>query len=426
MQTQALLLAAGRSKRFWPLSDKNFLQFAGQTVIERQVDVLRTAGIKKIIIVGGKHNLVELKKLFPRETILEQKKLDEGMRGAVLTAEQYLKEPTLIISTNDVFGIGAVKKVLAAKNCAGALLAQKVTEYFPGGYLQVKQGRIISIIEKPKPGREPSDLINLVCHLFREPAQLIAALKKTKNSKDDGYERALATLFKTEKFIPVENSHKWGALKYPWHVLQNTQLYLDSLRDQSKPKIAKTAQIAKTAVIEGPVVIEAGAKVFDFAVIKGPVYLGQNTIVGTHSLVRDSIVGANSVVGSGSEVARSYLAENVWLHRNYVGDSVLADNVSLGAGAVTGNLRLDENSIKSVIQNKKIETGLNKFGCVIGADSRIGINTSLMPGVLIGVDSFIGSGLIISANLPNQSFISGEIKLKQRKNKFRVLLRGKN
>ncbi len=414
---QALILAAGRSRRFWPLPDKNFLKFGGQTIIQHQLETLqKKAGIKKFIIIGGKHNLAQLKKLFSRHTVLEQKNLNDGMRGAVLTAEKYLKEPTLIISTNDLVDIAGIKKVLAAKNSSGVLLARKISEYFPGGYLKVQQGKIVSIAEKPQPGKEPSDLVNLVCHLFNEPAKLIAALKKVSNTKDDGYERALNNLFKAEKFIAAEHTGTWQALKYPWHVLRASELFLAGLKRQISPK----AQIAKTAVIEGNVVIEASVRIFDFAVVRGPVYLGKNSIVGTHALVRDSVIGADSVVGSGSEVARSYLGENVWLHRNYVGDSVLADNVSLGAGAVTGNLRLDESEVKSVVQNRKLGTDTTKFGCAIGTGCRIGINTSLMPGVLIGSGSFVGSGLIISNNLPEKTFTTGEIKLRTRKNRIQL------
>ncbi len=414
---QALILAAGRSRRFWPLPDKNFLKFGDVTIIEHQIKTLRKkTSIKKFVIVGGKHNLAQLKKLFPRDIVLEQKNLNKGMAGAVLTAEKYLKEPTLIISTNDLIDIAGIKKVLATKNCAGAILAKQVSEYFPGGYLKVTQERIIDIVEKPKPSKEPSNLVNLVCHLFNKPTQLITELKKTSNTKDDGYERALAKLFKTEKFIAIKHTGTWQALKYPWHVLKAGELFLTGLKRQISPK----AQIAKTAVIEGDVVIEAGVRIFDFAVVRGPAFLGQNSVVGTHSLVRDSIIGMNSVVGSGSEVARSYLGESVWLHRNYVGDSVLSENVSLGAGVVTGNLRLDESEVKSIVQKRKLGTGTTKFGCVIGAGSRIGINTSLMPGVLIGSGSFVGSGLIISENLPEKSFITGTIKLETQKNRVQL------
>lgn len=399
---QALVLAAGRSKRFWPLPDKNFLQLGAKTLIENQIETLRKAGIKKIVIVGGAHNLVRLKKLFPRTKIIEQKNLDEGMAGAVLAAEKMLTQPTLIVSTNDVVSTAAVKKVVTVKNCDGALLAQKVKHYFPGGYLKVGRGRIFNIVEKPGEGKEPSSLINIVYHFFREPKKLITALKKVENKKkDDRYERALAQLFKTQKFLAIENVGVWQPVKFPWHTLD---LVADFLSKIKKRRISPHAQIAKTAVISGAVVIESGVKILDYAVVIGPTFIGKNSVVGTHSLVRDSVIGANSVVGSQSEVARALLGERVWLHRNYVGDSVIADNVNLGAGVVTANFRLDAGEVKAVVENKKVFTGRRKFGCVIGVGCRIGVNTSVMPGSLIGQNSFIGSGVVISKNIPDGVF----------------------
>lgn len=419
---QALLLAAGRSRRFWPLPDKNFLRFGEQTLIEQQIENLKKSGVKKFIIVGGRHNLKQLKKLFPRHQVLEQKRLGAGMAGAVLTAKQYLTEPTLIVSTNDIFEASAIKKVLNVKNCAGTILARQVTDYFPGGYLKIKNGRILDIIEKPKPGKEPSSLVNLVCHFFRDPSKFVRMLQKVSQKNDDGYERALAKLFQTEKFVAVKYTGAWQAVKYPWHMLGATQQFLGNLK---RIQISKKSRIAKTAVITGPVLIEDGVKIFDFAVITGPAWIGRNSIVGTHSLVRESIIGANSVVGSGSEVARSHLGEHVWLHRNYVGDSVLADNVSLGADAVTANLRLDEGEVKPIVQGKKLKTGTSKFGCAVGSGCRIGVSTNIMPGILIGGNTLIGSGLTISKNIPDSSFVTGKMKLKVGKNKKVVASRNK-
>ena len=412
---QALLLAAGRSRRFQPLGDKNFLKLGNKFLVEQQVEILKKAGIQKTIIIGGKHNIKQLKALFPKATVLEQKSLNQGMAGAVLTAEKHLNAPTLIVSTNDVIEASAIKKVIGSKNCDGAILAQRVKEYFPGGYLKTSGKKIINIVEKPKPGKEPSDFVNIVCHFFQKPQALVTELKKVSNKKDDGYEQALGKLFKKQKFIAVQNTSKWQAVKYPWHALDLAQNFLKSIK---KTQISPKAQIAKTAVINGNVIIEEGVKIFDYAIINGNVFLGKNSIVGNHSLVRDSVVGENSVVGSGTEVARSYLAENVWLHRNYVGDSIVSGNVSFGSGVVCANLRLDEGEIKSIVgKDKRIFTKRNKFGCAVGQACRIGVNTSIMPGVLIGENSFIGSGLIVDKNLPSQSFYNAEWKTKLVKNK---------
>ena len=416
---QAILLAAGRSRRFQPLGDKNFFRLDECFLIEQQVAVLQKAGLKKIIIVANQDNFTRLKKVFPKHEIVVQKNLDEGMRGGVLAAKKFLDSPTLITSTNDLVDISVVKKVCSMKNCDGAILAQKVGQYFPGGYLKVGGGKIFSIVEKPQPDKTPSKLVNIVFHFFQQPELLVKELEKTSNQNDDGYEKALGQLFKKKKFVAVENKKKWIALKFPWNVLD---WLADSLEKQ-KTRISKKAKIAKTAIVKNSIV-EDGAKIFDYAIVKNS-RIKKGGVVGTHSLVRDSIVSENAVVGSGSDVARSWIGENSWLHRNYVGDSILDSNVSLGSGCVCANLRLDEEEVKSVVGQEKISTQRNKFGCVIGKNSRVGVNTSLMPGILVSENSFIGSGLVVEKNVPFQTFFTAEWKTKSVSNKKSLSARAK-
>ncbi len=416
---QALLLAAGRSRRFQPLGDKNFFRIGTEFLIEKSVANLRRAGIKKIIFVANAENEKRLRALFPKATIVIQKNLAEGMVGAVLAARKFLNTPTLIASTNDLVGPGAIRAVLAAKNCDGALLAERVENYFPGGYLEIQNGRIVNIVEKPAPTKVPSNLVNLVFHFFREPRELVALLEKVSNKRDDGYERALAQLFQTEKFVAVANPGKWRAVKFPWHALDLVADFTSSLKKKVSPK----AVIAKTALVKNSV-ISAGAKILDFAIVRNS-FIGRNAVVGSHSLVRDSQILENAVVGSSSEVARSSLGANSWLHRNYVGDSILAENVSLGSGAVCANLRLDEGEIFVALEKQKVGTRRNKFGTALGANSRVGVNSSIMPGILVGENCFVGSGLVLAQNLKSQSFLDAVWKTKIRVNRKSVAVRAK-
>lgn len=428
---QALLLAAGRSRRFAPLPDKNFLRLGEKTLLEYQIAALKKAGVKKVVIAAGAHNAEGIRALVPTAVVVEQAKLDDGMAGAIVAAREELNEPTVVLSTNDIFDPTAIKKIVSVKNADGALLAHRVKTYFPGGYLKLSEkNRIESIVEKPRLGSEPSDLVTIVCHFFREPAVFAAAVErelggsgwfKKQPKTDDAYERALGTMFRSHHFVAVEYAGAWQAVKYPWHVLSVTEQFLATLR----PHRSKSAKIAKTAVVSGPVVIEDGVKIFDHAVVKGPAYLAKNVVVGTGALVRDSIIGEASVVGSNTEVARSYVGAHVWFHRNYVGDSVIADNVSFGSGAVTGNLRLDEGEITATIGEARVRTGRTKLGTIVGEGCRVGVNTSLMPGVSLGENTFVGSGLTIDRDIPARSFVKGKMVLEVVENRKTVAARKK-
>src|SRR5262245_10510060 len=98
---KALLLLAGRSRRFWPLQEKTFFPIAGKTRLEHQVEALRAGGVTDITFVGGRHNLELVGKMFPKAHAVEQENLDLGMQGAILSALPFLtKEPVMVVSAN--------------------------------------------------------------------------------------------------------------------------------------------------------------------------------------------------------------------------------------------------------------------------------------------------------------------------------------
>lgn len=419
---KVILLAAGQSTRLAPIQDKILLKFCGKTLLEHQLATLLAAGLDHFVVVGNKFNLEKLQTLCQNLPgtfhFAEQKDLTTGMSGCVLAAEHFLEanEDILIVSTNDVVEENAYHLILEAIKRhpkASLLLGKKVTEYFPGGYLETNaENRILSIVEKPTQGNEPSDLINLVVHYHYNAQLFLEELKKIQSENDDIYEKAIANqLHKNIDYFVVPYNGFWQAIKYPWHILDLQKYFLDNLHSH----IDSSIYLAKNVTLQGHVYLGANVKIYENSVIKGPVYLGDNTIIANNCLIRESIVGANSVIGFNTEVARSYLGANVWTHTNYIGDSIIDDNVSFGSGCVTGNLRFDEKAISVEIKNQKINCGKNKLGAIIGKNVRFGVNTSLMPGVKIGANSIIGAGLTIHQNIPEKSFV------KQNQTNFTIL-----
>jgi len=411
-----LLILAGQSTRFWPLSEKSFFPVAGTTLLETQIARLQKAGLKDIILVTGAHNKSEAKKRFPKLKQVEQQDLSLGMQGALVSGLPHIKTgPVLVVSANDIIESDAymeLKKRAKGMKSGGLLLARKVKHYFSGGYLTVKKGKIISIIEKPKPGTEPSDLINLVAHVHAEPAVLLEALKKEKKGKDDGYERALGGLLKDHAYKAVPYTGHWQAVKYPWHLLD---LLPKLLPKNAKPQIHKTSKIHKTAVVEGSVIICPNVRVLPHASIIGPCFIGEGSIIGNNSMVRESSIGPNCVIGYSTEVTRSILSSDVWTHSSYLGDSVIGNDVSFGAGFVTGNLRLDEGEIISTVKGESIPTGRTKLGSVIGSGCRIGVQSITGPGVKIGAGCFVNGASFVVADVPEGSYITmknGEITIR--------------
>lgn len=423
---QVILLAAGQSKRLDPIADKNTLEFAGRSLIEHQVAALKQAKMRDIVVVAGKHNIdriCQALKKYKNVAVTEQVKLQDGMAGGVLAGAKRVKHKNiLVMSTNDVFEgylFGDLIKASKAKGMDGVIAGKQMEAYFPGGYLKFGKDKMLTdIVEKPGAGKEPSKFVNLVCHIYNDFPAFTAYLKKSKAKAEGRYEDALDNYIKKGKAKMVVHPYNgyWQPIKYPWDILKLMNWFME----RQEPRVDRSAKIARTAVVEGNVFIGKNVRVFDHAVIQGPAYIGDDSVVATNALVRGSMIGRNSVVGFSTEVARSYWNHDVWTHSNYIGDSIVDDNVSFGAGTVLGNLRFDEQYVKVTIQNKRVDSGMNKFGAIIGSGTRIGVNASTNPGVKIGRNCFIGGSMYVDRDIPAGKLVLLDQKMKITKNKHSV------
>jgi NDP-sugar pyrophosphorylase family protein len=415
---KTVILCGGLGKRMFPVkTDKSLLKFNGIPLIIHQISAAQKAGLREFILVCNQYNHEELKTIINNITGINAyfyiQKNTAGMADAILTCSAKIgNTPFILVSSNDVFDTSAYTSLLhkysADTDCNAFITARKVDRYFPGGYLSIDDnGNIKSIIEKPNPGKEPSDLINIVLHLHTEPEVLIKYLGTTSSNRDDVYENTLNIMLNNNyKMKAVEYQDIWHAIKYPWHILDVMKYFLDKIEERKSRK----TEISDKATIIGKVIIEDNVKILEGSAIRGPSYIGKNSVIGNNVLVRNSYIGDNCVIGYNTEVKQSYINDGCWFHSNYVGDSVIDYNCSLGAGAVTANLRLDESEIELKLDEQKINTSHDKLGAFIGADCRVGINTSIMPGIRIGSNSVIGPHLNIEHDIDSGKRVFGNFK----------------
>ena len=186
-------------------------------------------------------------------------------------------------------------------------------------------------------------------------------------------------------------------LKYPWDLLKIKKELFDKYL---KGEISSSAKICENVIIKGDVCIGENVEIKESVVINGPVYIGDNSIIGNNSLIREySDIENNALIGFNCEIKNSILQEDVHLHSSYIGDSILGKGVMVGAGTIMANTRIDRENIGSYVLNQRINTGLIKLGSIIGADTKIGVHCSLMPGVLIGSNSLIGPHSLVMKNI---------------------------
>jgi len=182
-------------------------------------------------------------------------------------------------------------------------------------------------------------------------------------------------LFDLSKSIaaPLLEKHE-----YPWQALKSIKDYVIEL--------GKTLDKEKFDEVKENVWIAKSAKVFPSAYIDAPCIIDEDTEVRHSAFIRGSvIIGKNCVVGNSTEVKNSIVFDNVQIpHFNYVGDSVLGFKSHLGAGAITSNVKSDKTLVTISKDGEKIETGLKKFGAMVGDYTEVGCNSVLCPGTVIG------------------------------------------
>ena len=170
---------------------------------------------------------------------------------------------------------------------------------------------------------------------------------------------------------------------YPWEVLPKISRFIvelgNTLSEEEYEKqggniwIAKTAKVAKSASITGPAIIGKEAEVRHCAFIRG-----------------NAIVGEGAVVGNSTELKNVILFNKVQVpHYNYVGDSILGYTSHMGAGSITSNVKSDKKLVVVKAQDTQMETGLKKFGAMLGDEVEVGCGSVLNPGTVVGSHSNI-------------------------------------
>lgn len=171
--------------------------------------------------------------------------------------------------------------------------------------------------------------------------------------------------------------------EYPWQVLPLIGDFIKKLGaslDKSEYDevaenvwIAKSAKVAPTAYINGPCIIGKDAEIRHCAFIRG-----------------NAIVGDGAVVGNSTELKNVVLFNKVQVpHYNYVGDSVLGYKSHMGAGSITSNVKSDKALVKVRCDGEVIDTGLKKFGAMLGDNVEVGCGSVLNPGTVVGRESNI-------------------------------------
>ncbi len=170
---------------------------------------------------------------------------------------------------------------------------------------------------------------------------------------------------------------------YPWEVLAKIKDFIVAL--------GETLPEEKFERREGNIWIARSAKIFPTAYIGGPAIIDEEAEIRQCAFIRGSaIVGKGAVVGNSTELKNVILFNKVQVpHYNYVGDSILGFKAHMGAGSITSNVKSDKTLVVVHAGEENYETGLKKFGAMLGDNVEVGCNSVLNPGTVIGRNSNI-------------------------------------
>ncbi|MEE0969553.1 MAG: UDP-N-acetylglucosamine pyrophosphorylase [Clostridia bacterium] len=191
------------------------------------------------------------------------------------------------------------------------------------------------------------------------------------------------------------------SFEYPWEVLPHigkfileygNTLPLDKYYSPAEGIwIAKSAKVSPTASISSPCIIGEDTEIRHCAFIRG------NTIIGNGAVIGNSVELKNCIISDRCQVP----------HYNYVGDSILGYKSHMGAGSITSNVKSDKSPVSVKIQNGKIDTGLKKFGAILGDFVEVGCNSVLNPGTVIGSHSNVYPLSSVRGFVPGNSIFKG-------------------
>lgn len=406
---KAIVPVAGNGTRLFPIgvtTPKALVPILGKPLIIWSLEKLQRTGIDEVIVVISGGVMGELIKNRVSELVSQHQQLASltitfviqkqqlGTAHVVQEAREHFSEGEefIFIYGDDLYNQEVINQVV---NSSDLIIAgQKVSDPEKWGILQTNDdGNLTSVIEKPS---EPvGDLANIGC--MKLSSRVFKLFEEVKISDRGEYELtdSLTLLAKESTIKVISNPGYWQPIGYPWHILEATQTLLPEF------EITQAGKISENAHISGEVHLPESSEIKAGCVIEGTLVVGENTVIGPNAYIcGTTVIGNNCHIGNNAEIESSVYGNNIaQKHFSYVGSSIIGSNVTIGAGTVASNIRHDKKTVKTVIKGNLTDTGLQKFGTVIGDNVRLGVNTSIYPGRKIWPDKTTRPGQTVDKDI---------------------------
>ncbi|OGS42043.1 MAG: glucose-1-phosphate thymidylyltransferase [Euryarchaeota archaeon RBG_16_62_10] len=392
------ILAAGEGLRMRPLTSnipKPLLPVAGRPFLEHNIEALKEAGIKDLILLVGwraqriREHFGDGKAFGVRIEYIEQKER-LGTAHAIGMVREMVDSPFLCMYGDVVLTKESVKGLVEHhRKVKGSVMAlTSVEDPRRYGSIVVEDGVVKEIVEKAEV--PPSNVINAGAYVL-EP-EVFEAIAETKKSARGEYEvtDSLKILMRKKHLYTHVLKGEWIDVARPWDLLEANRILMAEL----EPDIE--GDVSERATVIGSIHVGKGTKVLPGSYIVGPAIIGSDCEIGPNAYIRPSTsIGDHCKVGAAVEIKNSIVMDHTKVpHLSYVGDSVLGERCNLGAGTKVANLRLDEKEVQVVVDGRRTGSGRRELGVIMGDDVKTGINATIDVGTIIGEGTFIGMGAV--------------------------------
>jgi UDP-N-acetylglucosamine diphosphorylase/glucosamine-1-phosphate N-acetyltransferase len=410
--TQAVIMAAGKSTRTYPLTltkPKALLQIANKPILALQLDQFVGLIQEAIIIVGYKSQMIRTEfgdsyRGIALRYVEQQEQLGTG--HAAMQVRPYVHDRFLLMNGDDLY---AREDIEACLHYPYALLGKEVADPRQYGVLTVENGLVRDLIEKPE---HPASNLTSVGMYGLDP-KIFDILDIIPKSPRGEYEvtdaiKRLAQI--ADVYCHVVKGY-WIPIGYPWHILNANDFMLEQYFEE----------IVENKISPGPLLQKGGSgRIIEERVkIKGKLSLGENSVIRQRTAIQGNVcIGKNCVIGPNCHIAgntsigdQSQIGPDVVVKNSVIGrqcriepscnilHSVLEDAVFVGTGTVTMSDPMETKSVTSVIKGQVIASDRVHFGVTVGSHVTILSHVATYPGVKIAPETVVPHGAVVKADL---------------------------
>jgi UDP-N-acetylglucosamine diphosphorylase/glucosamine-1-phosphate N-acetyltransferase len=368
---------------------KVMLPIANKPILEHLLIEAREAGIEEFIFIVGYCD-EQVRNYFGKGerwgvniAYCEQRK-QLGTANALKMVADMLDGNFLVVNGDVVVRRKDIGRLI--NNGGNTMSVIEVKDTRGLGVVELGEGKVLHIYEKTQ--KPPTLMANTGLYLFTP--EIFSAISQTAKSPRGEYEitDSLQLLMETGHDLFYQEIEYWLDLSYPWDLLPANESLLAGLEPQN------LGEVEENVVLKGAVSIGKDTVIRSGSYIVGPVIIGDGCEIGPNCYIRPhTSIGNGCHIGAAVEVKNSVIMGGSKIpHHNYVGDSIIGESCNFGAGTKIANLRLD----KKDIQVAGIDTRRRKLGAIIGDQVETGINASINIGCMIGNNTFIGPGAVVS------------------------------